>query len=218
MTLPAFLKEKLEVKESNKGNFKDKCLQVLEQIKHFNEEKYKQLSTTFHAYYDNENIQKKKIIGFYGQLVNELKQLRHTATSVISESTQKIQETVDSAKAEVINKSNEIAQKVKDKTEKAIKEVTTNINKNINDAKSKVAEVQKSALSAKKSVEKVVKEKASEAVKKATKKASAVVARATEKKTVTTKKAAPATTKKAAKKVAKKAAPATAKKKSTKKK
>ena len=58
----------------------NKCLSVLEQIKTINEEKYTILYRNYRGQFDKTaNIQKKKILGFYAQLMDELKSLQGNA-------------------------------------------------------------------------------------------------------------------------------------------
>jgi len=80
MGMPAFLQKQQEDqaknKKSNKGNFRGKCLQLLNVVKSYNEERYHELHRVYHAKYDKDNIQKKVILGFYGQLKNEIRQFK----------------------------------------------------------------------------------------------------------------------------------------------
>ncbi|MEK6626383.1 MAG: hypothetical protein AABY86_15545 [Bdellovibrionota bacterium] len=83
MSLSEFLKEKQsqnededEAKEaSRKKDFQNKCLLILTQIKEKSEEKYHELSHLFHSRFSSPNIQRKVIMGFYAQLMNEMKAL-----------------------------------------------------------------------------------------------------------------------------------------------
>ena len=79
MSLPAFIKDNdqlIEKKEKKKkGNFNEKCLEVLRNIKKLDKGKHSELNKTYQSQYCGHNVQKKKIIGFYGQLVHEFKLL-----------------------------------------------------------------------------------------------------------------------------------------------
>jgi hypothetical protein len=87
--IPPFLKDKEEQNQDsehrpNKTDMQIKCTQTLEEIKEFSEEKYQELSSDFHAKYDNPNIQKKLILGFYGHLCEVLQGLKgHTADTQV---------------------------------------------------------------------------------------------------------------------------------------
>ena len=79
MSLPAFIKDNNQQTEKKpnkkKGNFNERCLEILKKIKKLDREKYDELSRTFQSQYCGHNVQKKRIIGFYGQLVHEFKLL-----------------------------------------------------------------------------------------------------------------------------------------------
>jgi len=80
MGMPAFLQKQQEDqaknRKSNKGNFRSRCILLLNLIKTYDENRYHELHRVFHAKYDKENIQKKVILGFYGQLKNEIRQFK----------------------------------------------------------------------------------------------------------------------------------------------
>ena len=107
MNISSFLKQQLDKKKqqekevSEKESFRKKCLDLLEQIKEINEEKHQELNKIFHQGYDKLNIQRKKIMGLHGQLVNELNILKNNAGIVGSprQAAKKVIEQVkDSAK------------------------------------------------------------------------------------------------------------------------
>ena len=80
MALPKFLQKNSDVKtpkkdENKKQEFRDKCIDLLNQIKEKNEKKYHELQKIFHAKFDKINIQKKFILGFYAQLKKEFHEL-----------------------------------------------------------------------------------------------------------------------------------------------
>ena len=68
MSIPDFLKKKFEQNKStkrkahNKGDFREKCLELLSQIKDINEHKYAELSKIFNTRYDKINIQKTRLL------------------------------------------------------------------------------------------------------------------------------------------------------------
>lgn len=79
--IPPFMKDKEDHNQEsehrpNKTDTQIKCTLVLEQIKDLSEEKYQELSSEFHNKYDNPNIQKKLILGFYGHICEVLKSLQ----------------------------------------------------------------------------------------------------------------------------------------------
>ena len=78
----AFLKEreKNKEKQSNKNDFRSKCLKLLDQIKGISEEKYSDLNAIYIKNFSSPTIQKKRVIGFYGQLKNELNALNGGAS------------------------------------------------------------------------------------------------------------------------------------------
>jgi hypothetical protein len=94
MSLPDFLKDKEDKKKNphhgHKGDFRQKILALLQEIKALNEERYTELNRAFHGQYDKMNIQKKRLMGFYGQLVEELRRLRDHAGITIQKTTEKI--------------------------------------------------------------------------------------------------------------------------------
>ncbi len=201
MALPNFLnkdKKKNKDGKAKKADFREKCLLLLEQIKEINEERYNELLNTFRSRYDKMNVQKKKLLGFYGQLKNELSSLKDQAGIEIKKTTQKV-----ANHTRVIQQARE---KIEDKIEREKKKVKETV-KNVKKTTKKVASDLK-----KKAAKKVTKKAASK--KTAKKTAKKVTKKAAPKKTAkkVTKKATP---KKTAKKVTKKA---TAKKKAAPKK
>jgi hypothetical protein len=121
MALPGFLQQKGKNddknKKSKKGDFREKSLKLLEQIKTYNEAKYQELNKAFNNNFDSVNIQKKKILGFYAQLVAELKVLRTEAgEEVFKKVVKKVEKKVNVAKKKVEKKKK--ATKAKAKTAK----------------------------------------------------------------------------------------------------
>lgn len=180
MGLQDFLKKK-EDKNSDgsnvKNDFRAKILEILEEIKALNEDKFTELNKVFHSQYDKVNIQKKKIIGFYGHLVEELKRLRDQAGIQVQKTTKK-----------VVNHSPvKEAVKAIHQVEKAVKTAQKDIKQTVKDVKK---EANKVASDIKKEVNKVAKKVSS--------------ATDTKKKAPAAKKKAPAKKAPAAKKTAKK--------------
>ncbi|TNE99558.1 MAG: hypothetical protein EP326_07910, partial [Deltaproteobacteria bacterium] len=101
MAIPNFLKEmnkqKEKNKKSNKGDFREKCLHLLDKLKNLNEERYNEMNKVFHDQYNKINIQKKKILGFYAQLKNEIKTYQDTTNEVIKTTKKKVTEATDKA-------------------------------------------------------------------------------------------------------------------------
>ena len=174
MALPSFLKDKPKEKKSQKGNFREKCSTILNQIKNLSEEKYQELSTIFRKHYDFENIKKKKIIGFYGQLVNEFKKLQSGTFSSINNSTKEIKKQVHATKTQVMKKAKEVTKKV----EKVKEEVKEEVKKKV--AKKTAKKVEKKT--AKKVEKKTAKKVAKKTAKKVAKKTAKKVAKKTAKK------------------------------------
>jgi hypothetical protein len=168
MAFPDFLNNKK--KNDKKGKafepevFREKCLKVLSQIKQINEEKYLKLSRIFNLQYDKANIQKKKIQGFYGQLINELKSLQGTAQERLYATGQKFVK-----KAEKTAKKNPKAKAAIKKVAKAVDKVTKK--EPVKKAK-KVVEKKEAKTTKKKTEKKVAKKTTKKAEKKVTKKTS----------------------------------------------
>ena len=94
MSLPNFFKNKEEnhkKKSKPKNDFRQKCLNVLGEIKNFNEQRYLELSKLFHSKFNHVNVQKKKLLGFYGQLIDELKSFKDKADPIIKKTKSNIQ-------------------------------------------------------------------------------------------------------------------------------
>lgn len=203
MGLQDFLKKKEEKNNegsSKKNDFRAKIVDVLQEIKGLNEEKFNELNKIFHAQYDKVNIQKKKLIGFYGHLVEELRRLKDAAGIQVIKTTKKIVN--HSPIKEAVEAINQVEKAVEKKTNQFKKEV-----------KKTVKEVQKEANKVAKEIKAEVKkvtDKASNAKKKVVKK---TAAKAAVKKKAPSVKKAPAAKKKASKAPAKKSA---VKKKTTK--
>ena len=76
MSLPDFIKDNKQNEDKTsekKDGFSEKCQDILAKIKKLDQVKHDELSKTFQSQYCGPNVQKKKLIGFYGQLVSELK-------------------------------------------------------------------------------------------------------------------------------------------------
>jgi len=189
MSLPSFLREKQEKmkknRKSNKGDFREKCLHLLQQIKKYNEDKYKELSKIFQSQYDKINIQKKVILGFYARLKQELNELKKASGEKIHTTSKKI-----FTKAKVKMDESGVGKKVK-KAKKKAKAFKKKVTKKAAAAKKKVT---KKTAAAKKKVTK----KTAAAKKKVTKKVTA--AKKTTKKAVKKAKKTTAKKKKAVKK------------------
>ena len=81
MTFPSFLKPNKEndrkrKKVFNKDAVKHRCIELLHKIKEENQEAYHKLHKEFRARFDTQNIKKQLIIGFQGQLIQELNKLQ----------------------------------------------------------------------------------------------------------------------------------------------
>jgi hypothetical protein len=183
MAFPDFLSKK---KKDKKGKafepnvFKEKCLKVLSQIKLINEDKYQKLNRIFNTQYDKANIQKKKIQGFYGQLINELKSLQGNAQERLYATGQELVK-----KAEKTAKKNPKAKAAIKKVAKAVDKVT----KTEPPKKTKKKAVKKTpAKETKKVVKKTAKKVAKKTEKKVTKASAVKKTKATKAKKKTKKK------------------------------
>jgi hypothetical protein len=82
MALAEFLKEREKKNEQNqhtdKDDFRQKCHEMLERIKNINEDKYTGLNKIYHAKFSGPNVPKKFIMGFYGTLIQEIRNLTQT--------------------------------------------------------------------------------------------------------------------------------------------
>lgn len=159
MTFPSFLKKKEKGKKGKSFDpeaIKDKCLNILAKIKEINEEKHNTLYRSFMQQFDKAaNIQKKKINGFYAQLVDEFKSLQGSAQERLRAMSQSIIK-----KAETTAKKKPAAKKVVKKASKPVDKVAKKT------AKKKVAKK-----ATKETSEKVTKKTAKKkVVKKAAKK------------------------------------------------
>ncbi|OFZ16038.1 MAG: hypothetical protein A2X86_13205 [Bdellovibrionales bacterium GWA2_49_15] len=114
MSLDEFLKEKQaqeEAKEaSKKKDFHDKCLLILAKIKEKSEEKYHELSHLFHTRFSSPNIQRKVIMGFYAQLMNEMHALN--PTPVITQTATQLKQGVSTTLANTKKKAQALVEKV----------------------------------------------------------------------------------------------------------
>jgi hypothetical protein len=175
MSISEFLKKKQEKKDkksdSRKNDFRSKCEDLLAQIKTYNEERHEELVKIFKSRYDNMNIQKKKILGFYGQLVGELKSLKEKAgenilaTPVVVIAKKKIKEVVKVVEVAAQEAVEEAKKKVTKKPIATKKKVTKKATAATADKKKvtkKVAKktVAKKAVTKKKVAKKVVAKKA----------------------------------------------------------
>lgn len=100
MSLPNFFNKKKDNQKKNfkpKNDFRQKCLNVLSEIKSFNEDRYVELSRHFHSKFNHVNVQKKKLLGFYGQLIDELKSLKQKTTPIIKKTKSNIQKVAKKA-------------------------------------------------------------------------------------------------------------------------
>ena len=122
MSLPDFFNKKEESHKKKfkpKNDFRQKCLNVLAEIKKFNEERYNELSKHFHAKFNHVNVQKKKLLGFYGQLVNELKSFTQKADPIIKKTTKNIKKVAKKAEKKLKETKKKVAKKAtKKKTAK----------------------------------------------------------------------------------------------------
>ena len=173
MSIPEFLQEKLNQKQgkSDKGDFREKCLLLLQQIRGLNEEKYHELMNIFRSRYDKMNIQRKKLLGFYAQLKSELMKLQDDALGEIRKTTKRVatglvqtpagqmaKEAIVKAKSEISKKKKE----VKSATQKAVKAA----GKKLGQVKKKVSKKAAPPASAKKSPAKKTGKKKSSVKKK----------------------------------------------------
>ncbi|MBI2520179.1 MAG: hypothetical protein HYV97_07170 [Bdellovibrio sp.] len=133
MSLDEFLKEKQTQEEANeaskKKDFHDKCILILGKIKEKSEEKYHELSHLFHSRFSSPNIQRKVIMGFYAQLMNEMRALDPTptltqaATNLKQEVSSTVQATKQKAK-DLIEKVEQAKQQVQEKSKSVKKEAS----------------------------------------------------------------------------------------------
>ena len=186
MGLPDFLKNKTakldEQMQKKKADFRQKSLDLLAQIKALNEDRYKELATVFHQRYDKMNVQKKKIQGFYAQLVEELRKLKADAgetigafETVVKTTKKKINKVIDRATREVAKEAENVkkeALKVKAEVEKEAARLKKEVESEVAKVTKKVTK--KVAPAAKKTAKKTVKKEAPKTVAKtAAKKSSA---------------------------------------------
>lgn len=174
MALPNFLKkDKTSSKKTKnkkdgkaqKADFREKCLALLEQIKEINEERYNELLNTFRSRYDKMNIQKKKILGFYGQLKNELATLKDQAGIEIKKTTQKV---VNHSR--VLQSAREKIEEKIDKETKKVKEVVKTVKKTTKKVATSLATKKKEKAAAEGTAKKKTKKTAKKTAKKAAKK------------------------------------------------
>ena len=169
------LKEELKNKDNKKknqqkDNFQEKCMDIINKIIEIDKEKGLALKNVFTSSYSNVNIQKKKLLGFYGQIVNEYKTLKMSIPTEISQEVKKVANVIEEKMGEI---KEHVEAKVMDKLDKAVKVV-----KKVKAAKAvkKVTKVTKAktAKVAKKKSTKVVAKKKATPVAKNTKKTSKV--------------------------------------------
>jgi len=183
MSLPEFLKEKQAQEEktgkSKKGDYRQKCLDLLARIKDLSDEKYKDLAHRFQGKLSNENLQKKVIMGYYAQLMSEWKALAPSMPTT-QQIKKKVEKVMRPVKQEIQKVKKEVSKEVA-KVEKVVKEAKEKVTKKVS--------------------KKVAKKTAKKTAKKATpvkgaKKAAAPVKKKTAKKAPAAKKKAPAKKKK----------------------
>lgn len=169
MSLPSFLKDKEQQnkkgkKAKEKGDFRAKCLALLEQIKDLNEDKYHELSKEFHKGYSSLNVQRNKLLGFYAHLKDELHRLKVD----LGLEAQKMLQTVEATASSVAKKAKGTTKKVAN----AVAKTASDAGKSIEKATKKVAKTaKKTAKKVEKKVEKKVAKKTEKKVaKKVTKK------------------------------------------------
>ncbi len=141
MAIPQFLKQIQEqrdkLKESKKGDFRAKCVKLLHELKDHNEERYLELSKVFYQKYDKLNIQKKKILGFYALLKNELKQYQEETGIIISAQKQMVKKTTKKVATKV--------NQVKKNAEKSVKNAVKQVRKEVEEIKKVTKKVVKKA-------------------------------------------------------------------------
>ncbi len=165
MNKPSFLPEKEEQKQSNKGDFKSKCTTILEKIKEIDEGKYHELNTIFHSRYFKDNIRKNVIVGFYGQLVNELKALKPTEATPMVATPPKAKPAPKPKMAPKVAK-----EETKKTTKKVAKEETKKTTKKVAKKETKKTTKKVAKKVTKKTTKKVAKKVTKKTTKKATKK------------------------------------------------
>jgi hypothetical protein len=174
----------------DKSQMHDKCMNVLNQIKKYSEDTYNSLFRTFASTYDRPNVQKKKILGFYGTLVESLKKLKASAGEALVSQTPPdhsldpmalIQQkaatasTPPSKKAAAPKAAKKMPEKAEKKTEKKVEKKVAKKTETKADSAKKVAKkvVKKAAASSASSktvTKKVSKQTATKAGKKVSKK------------------------------------------------
>ncbi len=168
MSFPDFLNKKKKDKKGKSFDPQkviDKCQNVLEQIKDLSEERYAKLYRSFRSEFDNAtNIQKKKIQGFYAQLVNELKSLQGNAQERLYATGQEFIK-----KAEKTVKTNPAAKKAVKKVSKVVDKVTKTPAKK-KETKKKAKTTKKKETKKKETKKKVAKKAPVKSKKKTTKK------------------------------------------------
>jgi len=174
MALPSFLKDRDEKnkkgkKAKEKGDFRAKCLALLEQIKTINEDKYNELSKEFHKGYSSVNVQRNKLLGFYAHLKDELQRLKFD----LGGEAQKVLKTVEVKAHEMAKKTSGTTKKVAS----AVAKSASDAGKAVKKATKKVA-----AKPEKKTEKKVEKKVAKKVAKKTEKKVAKKVAKKVEKK------------------------------------
>ena len=158
------LKEELKSKDNkkknhHKDNFQEKCMDIINKIIEIDKEKGLALKNVFVSSYNNVNIQKKKLLGFYGQIVNEYKTLKMSVPTEVVQEVRKVANVIEEKMGEI---KEQVETKVMEKIDKAVKTVkATKATKEVK----KVTKV-KPAKVAKKKATKVVAKKKAVAVKK----------------------------------------------------
>jgi len=121
------LKEELKNKDNKKknqqkDNFQEKCIDIITKIIEIDKEKGLALKNVFTSSYNNANIQKKKLLGFYGQIVNEYKTLKVSVPAEITQEVKKVANVIEEKMGEI---KDQVEAKVMGKIEQAVKAVKT---------------------------------------------------------------------------------------------
>ena len=126
MPIPDFFKRQEEKKKNgkknkkkNKGDFRVKCRAKLNRIKELSQERYEELNKVFASRYDKDNIQKKMILGFHGQLANEIAKLS-SAAGPIFKAAVPMKKSVEVKKPKPTKKAEKKVEKKEAKTEKKV--------------------------------------------------------------------------------------------------
>jgi len=173
MKINEFLKGQLQKKEEilknskkkifKKGNFRDKCFEVIKKITEISEEKGLELKEQFVANYNNDNIPKKRILGFYGQIMSVYKNLKDSVQKEVEPIVEAVKTAEKNVEAVVVDTVSDVVTKVQKVVEK--KKVKTVIKKAVKTvAKKTEKKVEK------RPTKKIAKKTAKKIAKKTTKK------------------------------------------------